>query len=295
MKKTLVIFLFIYTAILHSQKLELARLDYSIFPGQHGKNNFQRINTFLALPLALKKKGSYFVPRVAYQRFNFGQYDTPIFDQQNFKSFESFQLWLEYTFEMKNDWRFGIRLGNMISSNFEANKLLDQDIFYLGLLYFVKSKTGPNIIKPWKLVIALSYPSIAGKQFTLPVAYYYRKFDPKWSYTVGLPKSDIKHLINKHNAIQAFVGIEGFFSNIQNTQRLFGATATEEDLAKISMRFVISGLEYEYGITKNIFMFINGGYTLSNAFNITDKNQKDVFTITKQNTFFVKAGISLKI
>ncbi len=283
------------TSLLCSQQTELARLEYSHFPGQNGKNDFQRISTFVDFPLALKKKGSYFIPRIAYQRFNFGTYDVPIFDQQDFKSFESFQLWLGYTFEMKRDWRFGFRLGNMISSNFEANKIVDRDIFYLGLIYFIKSHTGPDVDKPWRLIIALAYPSIAGKQFTLPVAYYYRKFDPKWSYTVGLPKSDLKHYINKRNIVQAFIEVEGFFSNIQNTQLIFGEAATEEDLAKISMRFFMSGLGYEHGITQNVFLYVNGGYTLSNSFTITDRNQKDAFTITNKNTFFIKAGISLKI
>lgn len=276
-----------------AQPMELLRLEYAFFPGQNNQNSFQRIDTFADIPIKINDKGTYLIPRIAYRYFKFGGNEQTVFANQRSEVFQSFQAWLGYTFKMKNNWRFGTRLGAMLSSNFESDEISRNDLFYLAIVYFVKSKTGEGVAKPWKLILGASYPTIAGDLYPLPLAFFYQELNKKWSYTIGVPKTGIKYKLNTRLTAQTYGAIDGYFANIQNES---GAPVAQSgSFDNISMRIISIGAGYDYRLTKIIYMYTNAGYTISNVLRFTNGNLNTTFDITDKNTFFVRGGLRIKI
>ncbi|WP_037374010.1 DUF6268 family outer membrane beta-barrel protein [Salinimicrobium xinjiangense] len=279
---------------IQAQSTDLGRIEYTYFPQSDSDNSFRRFRTFINFPIQVGREGSYLVPGIEYENINFKYKDlSPFSNMEELDRYQSFQLSLGYTFPLNNDWRFAASAGGMLASNFEEGKAIKDDLLYTGSLFFIKDKTGEaEAAKPWRLILGLHYSTTSGFPFPLPVINYYREISPKWSYSAGVPKSNLKYSFNEKHHLQAFATLDGFFANIQENRLLPSNGKIAEN---ISMTIVLAGLGYEYNFTKHLVYYLYAGHTLMNDIRLRDANKDDVYVINKVNTFYGRSGLKFKI
>lgn len=299
MKKILLLLIFLFNIFISKAQLsDLARLEYTYFPQRDSDNNFQRVRFSANLPLKLNDEGAYLVPGVEYRNVQFDFRDQPNFSTGGLTNFDSYQVTLGYTFKFSEYVRFAARAGTLIASNFENDKLIGEDILFSGAAFLIKDKTGKGEAnKPWRLITGLSYSTKAGIPIPLPFVYYFKQFSPKWSYGIGVPKSNIKYEFNKKNRLQLLATLDGFFANIQNNRNIpVDNTSSRFSVAdSISMTVAIAALGYERYFTDHLVFYLYSGFTFINDIRLRDQNEEDVFTINESNTFYFRGGLKFKI
>jgi len=296
--KFFVIPLFLITTFSASlaQLTDLARFEYTYFPQRDSDNSFKRTRILLKAPLKLNNKGAYLVPGLEYRNVAFDYEDVPGFSVKNLDQFDSFDLTLGYTFKINKGLRFAAKSGVLIASNFEGKGFTNDDLLYSGAVFLVKDRTGKGeAVKPWRLIVGLQYSTKAGRPFPLPFVNYYKKFHPKWAYGLGVPKTNLKFLMNKNNRFQVFTTLDGFFANIQNNRAIPDGNGGSIIASNISMRVVLSGLGYEHNFTKHLVFYAYAGYTLLNDIRLRNDDQEEVFTINDTNSFYMRGGLKFKI
>lgn len=284
----------LFAPSIRAQSTDLARIEFTYFPQRDSDNSFRRFKTFLNFPIKVGENESYLVPGVEYENINFKFIDdTPFQKRGELDRFQSFSLNLGYTFLLGEDWRFAAQGGAMFASNFETGKAIKDDLLYTGAVLFVKDRTGEDAAqKPWRLIAGLHYSTTSGFPFPLPIVNYYREFHPDWSFSIGVPKTNLKYSFNAKHHLQAFATLDGFFANIQENRLL---QSTNEVAENISMTIILGGLGYEYNFTKHLVYYLYTGYTIMNDIRLRDDNKDDVYTINKSNTFYARSGIKFKI
>ena len=280
----------------YSQSTDLARIEYTYFPQKNSYNSFRRFRAFAAFPVKLKKEGSYLVPGIEFRNVHFKYDDPEVFNTSVLDRFKSYTATLGYTFKMENDWRFGAEGGLKIASNFSEGHIINDDLIYTGTVIFVKSKEEQLTDNAWRLILGLNYSTTAGFPFPLPIVNYYRRWDEKWSFAIGTPKSNLKYYFNDKHEMQAFVTLDGFFANVQKNFDATPGTGQNDNMVdSISMTIVLSGLGYEYSFTDHLKFYIYGGHTLRNDIRLRDENRDDVYNINETNTFYARSGLKFTI
>ena len=279
-----------------SQSTDLARLEYTYFPQKNSDNSFRRFRAQAAYPIELKKEGSYLIPGLEYRNVNFKYNDPELFETGDLDRFQSFTASLAYTFKMNEVWRFGAQTGIKIASNFSQNDIFSDDLIYTGAIFFVKIKESERLYDPYRLILGLQYSTTTGFPFPLPIVNYYRRWDEKWSYMLGTPKSNLKYYFNDKHEVQLFVTLDGFFSNVQKNFDTTPRVGMDDSVAEsMSMTILLSGLGYELRFTEHLKFYLYGGHTLINDIRLRDANRNDVYTINDTNTFYVRSGLKFSI
>ncbi len=293
----LLFLMMISVTTIRGQLADIARIEYTYFPQRGSDNSFKRFRSLINFPIKLNDKGSYLVTGIDYRGVNFDYEDITSFDVDGFDRLRSIELTLGYTFKLKNDWRFAIRSGAMAASNFERSKLINDDLLYSGAVIFIKDKSKVVGKKPWRLIFGLQYSTTAGRPFPLPIINYYKKFHPSWSFSAGVPKTNIKYMINDKNSLQGFATLDGFFANLQNNRLVASDTQPQDDRVanNISMTIALAGLGYEHLFTKHLVFYTYVGYTLLNDIRLRDDDQENVLTINDKNSSYIRAGLKFKI
>ncbi|WP_299257268.1 DUF6268 family outer membrane beta-barrel protein [uncultured Aquimarina sp.] len=279
-----------------SQDTNLARAEYVYLPQSKSDNVYSGFRFSGNYPIKMNDRGTYLVMSFQYRLNNLELNDDSIIvDKIGLEEFHTIGFELGYTYKMKNNWRFGAKLGTRLSSNLEASGIDGDDFRYIGSIYFVKSygkKTSP---KTARLVLGLRYASPASINFPLPIINYSKRFHPSWSYALGTPKTSIKYFFNETNTLQAFIGLDRFYGNIQNNRMFIDENGDTKVAENASMLVINSALGYEYYFTEHLLFFTYAGYTLSNEIRLRDKNQENVLILNDRNTFYLRGGIKLKL
>ncbi|MGB5944116.1 MAG: DUF6268 family outer membrane beta-barrel protein [Leeuwenhoekiella sp.] len=299
MRNTIIILLFALCCVFsaEAQLTDLARVEYTFFPQKDSDNTFRRFRALVNLPLKLKKEGAYLVPGFEYRNVNLRLRDELPFSNKERERFQSFNLSLGYTFPLKNDWRFGARGGLIMASDFEGDVEAD-DFIFEGGVFFVKThklEEGDNLndedAKNWRLVMGIQYSTTAGRPFPLPFINYNVRVNEQWSYTLGVPKSNLKYYLNEKNVLQGFITLDGFYANLQkDTREIDGGVGQN-----ISMTTLLSGVGYEHYFTDHLLLYFYGGHTIINDIRLRNSKGDDVFTINDTNTLYLRGGIKFKI
>ncbi len=279
-----------------SQDTDLARIEYTYMPQSDSDNVYSRFRVSANYPIKMSNEGSYVVIAGQYRHNSLQINDELLFpDRNGLNTFQTFGLEIGYTFKMKNNWRFGTKLGSRLSSNFESSGLKSDDFRYSGSVYFVKSYKDKNAPKTSRLILGLRYALPASINFPLPIVNYFNRFHPNWSYSVGIPKTNIKYFFNKKNTLQTFVSLDQFYGNLQNNITFVNENGEARIAENASMLTVMSALGYEFFFTEHLLLYTYAGYTLSNEIRLRDGNQDNVYNINEENTFYFRSGIKLKI
>ncbi len=281
---------------MRSQDTNLARIEYTYIPQAGSDNTYSRFRISANYPIKINKEGTYFVISPQYRYNDLRISDGLAFEEGgDLNVFQTFGLELGYTFKMKNNWRFGAKLGAGISSNFEGSGIQGDDFRYTGSIFFVKSYKNKQTPKTARLIVGLRYTTPASISFPLPIINYFKRFHPNWSYSIGTPKSGVKYFFNEKNTLQAFISLDRFYGNLQNNRAFVDENGETRIVENASMLNVIGALGYEYYFTEHLLFYVYGGYTLSNEIRLRDGNQENILSINDGNTFYLRSGIKLKI
>ena len=291
-----IIALLLFTGTMSAQLTDLARVEYTYFPQSDSDNSFRRFRSFINVPVKLKED-VYLVPGFEYRNVNLKFEDVTPFSREDLDRFQSFSFSLGYTQKLNDKWRLGAKIGTRITSNFSTESFSSSDVVHTGAVYFINDKTKDGLDKPWRLIVGGRYDTESGRPFPLPFVNYYREFHPNWSFTLGVPKSNIKRYFgkNREHIIQSFLSLDGFYANIQDNVEVNIPEGEFETAESISMTVALFGLGYEYCFTKHLVFYFYAGHTVINDIRLRDGDRNDVFTINDKNTFYGRSGIKFKL
>lgn len=278
----------------HAQLTDLARVEYTYFPQKDSDNSFRRFRAFANVPIQINDD-AYIVTGFEYRNVHLKLLDSLPFNTSDNERFQNFVVTLGFTDKLESGWRYAIQGEARLASNFAGDGLNRDDYVFGGSFYFIKDRTGKKgeetPEKPWRLVLGLNYSTTAGRPFPLPFINYYREFAPKWSFGLGVPKSNLKYEFVPNMKLQAFVTLDGFFANLQENEPLVSGGLAEN----ISMTTLLSGLGYEWEFVDHVVFYVYAGHTIINDIRLRDGNGDDVLTLNDTNTFYGRTGIKLKI
>lgn len=295
MKYQTVKFFLIFFSIVASkntfaQLKDLARLEYSYIPKSNSEDSFNRFRGLVNYPIKTSED-CYLIVGGEYSRIAFDIEDNYPFDTSNLNRLHVIDLNVGYTFKLKSGWRFGAKISPRIASTLR-HEITGDDFLINGGIYAINNKTKSETInKPYRLILGLTYNSTIGVPLPLPFISYYRRINNQWSYNLGVPKTNVKYFFSEQSILQTFVGIDGYFANIQDGIVIEGGNQAES----ISLSVVIAGLGYEYCLTNHLIWYAYTGYTINMNNRLRDENREEVYKLDNVNAFYLRTGIKFKI
>ena len=282
------LFVMLFVLSLSAQTSDLLRIEYLNIPNNSSKNSISRFRTLVQLPLKIKED-NYLIIGGDYRYLDLTLENVP-FSTDDLKSVQNIEASIGYLHKIKeSNWYYGLRVGMRLASNF-ASKLGSDDYLYLVSGFAINDKTGEGLAdKPNRLILGFDYTSTPYRIYPLPIINYYREFHPNWTYTLGVPKMNIRYKIDKKNHVQAFVTLDNFFANIQGNKIVDGKIAES-----ISQTLVIGGLGYEYYFTEHLLYYGYAGYSIINDYRLRNNDGDNIYTIDDKSTFYFKTGIKFK-
>lgn len=272
-----------------AQLTDLARLEYSFIPKSRSEDQYTRLRALVNYPIELKKD-NYLVIGGEYNRIILNLEEDYPFDKSLLETLNIIDLNIAYTFKTSEFWRFGLKINPRIASTL-TEKITGDDLFLNGGVYAINDRRDDDSAnKPYRLILGLTYNTTAGVPFPLPFISYFRQVNEKWSFNAGVPKSNLKYYLNERNMFQTFIGLDGYFANLQRPQQVNG-----RDVATVSLSLAVGGLGYEYYFTKHLVLYSYVGYTfrLNNILRNEDRDR--IFELDNINSFYLRTGLKFKI
>lgn len=290
------VFLFVITLFTfcysNCQNTNLARVEYTWFPQRDSDNSFRRFKTFFNYPIKIDDN-SYIIPGIEYQNVEFQFNDKVTFDKKNLDRFEYFKTNLAYLRKFKETWRYAVEGSLVATSNFQSG-LVSDDLLFNGSIYFIKSHPKTESIQKTRLILGITFNTNAGIPFPLPFVNYFKQVSPQFTYTLGVPKSNIKYLFTPRHIMQAFVTLDGFYANVQNDVSIM-RNGIKEKASELSMLVALSGLGYEYKLTDSFRFYAYTGYTILNNIRLRDDNAEEIYSLNDKNSIYFRFGLKIKL
>ncbi|MFS4481631.1 DUF6268 family outer membrane beta-barrel protein [Hyunsoonleella sp. 2307UL5-6] len=280
---------FVFTTQAYAQLTDLARLEYSFIPQSNTDDDYTRIRASLNFPIETKKD-CYLILGAEYNRIILDLDDNYPFNTQGLKRIHIIDVNLGYTFKWNKDWRIGLKINPRIASTLSRSTDAD-DIFLNGGVFAINDRTkDESLKKPYRLILGLTYNATTGLPFPLPFISYYRAINEKWSFSAGIPKSNLKYFLDQKNNVQAFVGLDGYLAHLQEPSVVNG-----QSVDHISLSVAVGGLGYEYLFSKHLVGYLYTGYTFRLNNVLRNENREEVFKLDEVNAFYLRTGIKFKI
>ncbi|WP_046756221.1 DUF6268 family outer membrane beta-barrel protein [Kordia jejudonensis] len=279
-----------YSANLHAQLSDLARIDYTIIPNAKSDVEYTRFRALFNYPIKLKKEGTYLFLGLDYSNIKLqSEIDFP-FDTRDLNDFQLLDFSFGYTTPLRNNWRLGIRFQPGFSTNLAADALSFDDIVLSGNVVFIK--TGEvSFGKAQKWILGVSYGGNSGFNFPLPFVSYFKKFHPKWSYNLGIPKTNLQHYFSEKHRLKAYAQLDGFTSNLQRDVPMIDGTAARS----INLSLILSGLQYEYYFTKRLQFYARAAYIFAINNELRSEDRETLFSLDNQARIYLRTGVKFKI
>ena len=275
--------------IAEAQLTDLARLEYSFIPKSNSEDQYTRLRALINYPIETSEE-CYLIIGAEYNRVILNLEDNYPFDTSLLETINIIDLNIGYTFKTSEKWRLGMKFNPRIASTLNET-LTSDDLFLNGGFFAINDRTEDKTAKkPYRLILGLTYNSTAGVPFPLPFVSYYRRVNDKWSFSAGVPKSNLKYFFNENNMLQTFVSLDGYFAHLQRPQMLNGKV-----IDNISLSVAVGGLGYEYCFTKNLVAYAYTGYTFRLNNVLRNENRDEVFKLDDINAFYLRSGLKFKI
>ncbi|WP_430906175.1 DUF6268 family outer membrane beta-barrel protein [Maribacter sp. 2-571] len=293
-KKTFFIGCFLlFPGLFWGQLSDLARIEYTNLPSLSSELEFVRTRALFNYPIQLDGKGSYLLLGLDYSNINLilGDEERP-FDKEQIDGFQIFDFNIGYTTKINEDWRFGARIVPGFSSNLSAKKIGFDDAVLSGDLVFIKDKKADETIeKPFRLIVGLSYGGNRGFPYPLPFISYYRKIHPKWSYNLGVPRTNLQYHLSERQRLKANLQLDGFTANIQDGLPLLSGQNAES----INMSLVLAGLQYEFHFSEHLEFFLRSSYIISRNLQLRDGDKDNILLLDDSHGLSLRTGLRFKI
>jgi hypothetical protein len=281
--------LFFVFQFVNAQLADLARLEYSFIPKSNSEDQYTRLRALINYPIKVKND-AYFIVGAGYNRILLNLEDDYPFDTSVLDKIHIIDLNIAYTFKWNDTWRFGIKFNPRIASTL-TRQLSSDDYFMNGGAFFIADRTKDEGLKrPYRLILGLTYNATTGLPFPLPFISYYREINEEWSFSAGVPKSNLKYIFNEKNNVQAFVGLDGYLAHLQEPTIISG-----QNVDNISLSIAVGGLGYEYCFTKHLVAYLYTGYTFRLNNVLRNKNRDEIYKLDDINAFYLRTGLKFKI
>lgn len=287
-KLILVFFLGLSYNSINAQLTDLARLEYSFIPSSKSEDQYTRLRALFNYPIKIKND-NYLIVGAEYNRILLNLRENYPFDRSTLSALNIIDLNIGYTFRTSEYWRIGLKINPRIASTLNSTITKD-DVFLNGGVFLIHDRTKADIKRPYRLVFGVTYNTTAGIPFPLPFINYFRRVNQNWSFSAGIPKSNLKYYFTDLSTLQIFAGIDGYFANLQEPFMVNGQEANN-----ISLSVIVGGLGYEYGFTDHLFGYIYSGYTFKLNNILRNSERDEIFKINQRNAFYLRTGIKFKI
>jgi len=285
LKSTLFIGLMVSTFCL-AQTPDVFRLEYMLMPRNDANAKLSRIKLVANMPIKVKDSNNLVVgAEYNYLTFDLQRDDIEL-GEEGVNIFHIVDLNLAYVYRHNQDWRFIGVLTPRLASTL-VNPLENGDFSINATIGAFRDRQ--NIDKPTRLVLGIAYNSTVAQRIPLPIVYFEKRFHPKWTYVVGVPKTGLKyHLSDKHMIQTEFI-LDGYFVNLQNSTILPDAGFA----SSISSSAALATVGYQYNLTKVMSVYGYMGHTLFQAGVLRDKNRNDIFILNDDPSFYFRAGFRI--
>jgi len=270
-----------------AQSPDLFRLEYMLMPKNKADAKLSRFKIVANVPLKARESDNIIIgSEYNYLAYELGNISP--FDEEGILNLHVVDLNLAYVYKHNADWRFIGVVTPRLSSTL-TNSIENGDVSVNVTVGAFKDKQ--NIEKPTRLVLGIAYNSTVALRIPLPIVYYEKKFHPKWTYVVGVPKTGLKHHLNKNHMIQTEFILDGYFVNLQNNI-ILPNTGFASSISSSAALFTIG---YQYNIAKNMSFYGYAGHTLFQDGVLRDKDRNDIFTLNDEPSFYFRTGFRIGI
>ena len=281
---TVIIFLITISGI-NAQTPDVFRLEYMSMPKNKDEVALTRLKIVANVPIKVGKEDNFIIGG-EYNKFAYVLDQEVAFDKDVFKDFHVIDLNLAYMYRYNEDWRFIGVVTPRISSTLNE-PLQKNDIAMNVTVGALKEKK--NIEKPTRLVLGLSYNSTVAFRIPLPVVYFEKRFDPKWTYVIGAPKSALKFYRTEKSVFQTEFILDGYYANLQNNILLPNGNSA----SAISSSAALITLGYQHTIAKNMFVYGFMGHTLFNNGVLRNEERKESIILNNESSFYFRTGFRI--
>lgn len=291
-KKSLWYYVLMLTSLqITAQLSDIARADYTVIPGVRSNVEFTRSRFLFNAPIPLKAKETFLLIGLDYSNIHlrFDKKDVP-FDKEKLNDFQILDFNIGFTQPITDTWRLGLRLTPGISTNLTAKELSFPDVVFSADVLFIRERKIDEIRKE-RLILGASYSGNRGFNFPLPFVSFYRKWNPNWSFNIGIPKSNLQYHFSTKHRLKTYIELDGFTANLQEGILL-------DDFRKansINMSLIVGGLQYEYHLTKHWQFYARSAYIFSIRNELRDQDRENIYTLDTESTAYLRTGLRFKI
>ena len=281
-----VFFLAVYHSI-NAQSTDLLRLEYLQVPTNSSGVRTTRVKALVNVPIFLDSTNVLFAG-VEYNRLHFGYGDDLDFPTESIEKFSIIDLNLGYLTDWNEQWKFIGILTPRLASNFEGG-VQARDFFLNATATLWKEQNMAP--KPFRLILGLTFNSTSGLPVPLPLVNYTRRFHPDWSFTLGVPKMEIRHWVKENQSIYLETKLDGYFLNIQNDLSLPGGDVASRN----SLSAWIIGAGYQRQFGKRLNFYVAGGSTLIQNAILRDRQRNNLRTLNNEMSVYFRSGVKLSL
>lgn len=268
------------------QSPDVFRAEYMLMPKNSLDIKTSRVKLLANVPIAVGKDHI-----VLGGEYNWYNYDVPsslLSNSIEINNLHVIDLNLGYILKLNENWRFIGLITPRWASNF-TNGVEKEDfsVNYTAGAY----KERKDIDKPFRLVMGLSYNVSFPIRVPLPFIYYEKRFNPNWSYVLGVPKTGLKYYIKKKHFFQTEVILDGYYVNIQNDILLQGSDVSTD----VSSAAALVTFGYQHKFTKDVSLYLMVGHTIFQSGVLRDMDRNDIFTINDESGFYFRTGFRIGI
>ena len=123
----------------------------------------------------------------------------------------------------------------------------------------------------------------------LPLISYYRKVHPDWSFSLGVPRTDLKHYLGGKHVLELAVFLDGYFINLQNDIPM----ADGQMASRISLTSLLGTFGYNYRISQRMTFFAMVGQSLLQEGKLRNLERGEVFLLNDESNFYIRTGFKI--
>lgn len=270
-----------------AQSPDIFRLEYMIMPKNKAEAELSRYKIVANVPFKVREVDNLIVgTEYNYLSYKIGA--NPALNNEELKSLHIVDLNMAYVYKHNENWRYIGVVTPRLSSTLN-NSLEHGDMSVNVTVGAFKDRQ--DIEKPMRLVLGIAYNSTVALRIPLPIIYYEKRFHPKWTYVVGVPKTGMKYHLNKNQMIQTEFILDGYFVNLQNNIILPNTGFA----ASISSSAALFTIGYQYNISKSMSFYGYAGHTLFQDGVLRDQDRNDIFTLNDEPSFYFRTGFRIGI
>lgn len=271
-----------------AQTPDIFRAEYMLMPENSSEVQTSRIKLLANIPIPVREKKDYIVLGAEYNTYDYDISQSAFPNSMDINNFSVVDINLAYVYEWNKDWKIiGVVTPRWASTFTDGLERNDFTLNFTAGGY----KEIKDVDKPYRLIIGISYNSTSPVRVPWPFIYYEKRFHPKWSYTVGLPKTGMKFFTKKEHFFQTELFLDGYYVNIQNDISL-----SNNNIAKdISQTALLLTIGYQYKFTKDISAYLLGGHTVYQNGVLRDTDRSTIFTLNSGPGLYFRTGVRIGI